>query len=40
MLIRMNDDVPEEIKQERVAALMDLQQGISLELNQQKSVNF
>lgn len=32
----MNDDVPEEIKQERVAALMDLQQGISLELNQQK----
>lgn len=32
----MNDDVPEEVKQERVAALMDLQQGISLELNQQK----
>lgn len=32
----MPDDVPEEIKQERVAALMDLQQGISLELNQEK----
>lgn len=32
----MPDDVPEETKQERVAALMDLQQGISLELNQEK----
>lgn len=30
------DDVPDEVKQERVAALMDLQEGISLELNQQK----
>lgn len=32
----MPDDVPEETKQERVSALMDLQQGISLELNQEK----
>ncbi len=30
------DDVPDEVKQERVAALMDLQEGISLALNQQK----
>ncbi len=30
------DDVPEEIKQERVEAVMGLQQGISLELNQEK----
>ena len=33
------DDVPPEIKQERVDALMELQQGISLELNQTKSGN-
>jgi ribosomal protein S12 methylthiotransferase len=32
----MADDVPAEVKQERVDAIMDLQQGISLELNQQK----
>lgn len=32
----MDDNVPEEVKQERVERLMDLQQGISLELNQQK----
>lgn len=32
----MVDDVPDEVKQDRVAALMDLQEGISLELNQQK----
>lgn len=32
----MKDDVPEETKQERVENLMDLQQGISLELNQHK----
>jgi len=32
----MNDDVPDEVKQERVERLMDLQQGISLELNQRK----
>ena len=31
-----NDDVTAEIKQERVDALMELQQGISLELNQAK----
>ena len=31
-----NDDVTVEIKQERVDALMELQQGISLELNQAK----
>jgi ribosomal protein S12 methylthiotransferase len=30
------DDVPTETKQERVDALMELQQGISLELNQEK----
>jgi ribosomal protein S12 methylthiotransferase len=32
----MADDVPDELKQARVEQLMDLQQGISLELNQQK----
>jgi ribosomal protein S12 methylthiotransferase len=32
----MTDDVPDEIKQERMDAVMDLQQGISLELNQAK----
>lgn len=32
----MNDNVPDEVKQERVERLMELQQGISLELNQQK----
>jgi ribosomal protein S12 methylthiotransferase len=32
----MKDDVPAEVKQERVDAIMELQQGISLELNQQK----
>lgn len=32
----MNDDVPAETKQERVDILMELQQGISLELNQAK----
>lgn len=32
----MPDDVPDEMKQERVDALMELQQGISLELNQAK----
>jgi ribosomal protein S12 methylthiotransferase len=30
------DDVPADIKQKRVDALMELQQGISLELNQAK----
>jgi ribosomal protein S12 methylthiotransferase len=30
------DDVPEDTKQERVEAVMGLQQGISLELNQEK----
>ncbi|MFM8913107.1 MAG: 30S ribosomal protein S12 methylthiotransferase RimO [Flammeovirgaceae bacterium] len=32
----MADDVPAEVKQERVDAVMELQQGISLELNQAK----
>lgn len=32
----MADDIPADIKQERAAAVMELQQGISLELNQQR----
>lgn len=32
----MNDDVPDRVKQERLEAIMELQQGISLELNQAK----
>jgi ribosomal protein S12 methylthiotransferase len=32
----MADDVPDEVKQERTDAVMELQQGISLELNQAK----
>lgn len=32
----MVDDVPEEVKQERVDAIMELQEGISYELNQKK----
>ena len=32
----MADDVPADVKQERVDAVMELQQGISLELNQTK----
>ncbi|MBX9851170.1 MAG: 30S ribosomal protein S12 methylthiotransferase RimO, partial [Cytophagaceae bacterium] len=32
----MNDDIPAEIKQERANAIMDIQEKISLELNQQK----
>jgi ribosomal protein S12 methylthiotransferase len=32
----LTDDVPAEVKQERVDTLMELQQGISLELNQAK----
>ncbi len=32
----MPDDVPAEVKQERLDAIMELQQGISFELNQQK----
>jgi ribosomal protein S12 methylthiotransferase len=32
----MPDDVPADIKQERVDTIMELQQGISLELNQAK----
>jgi ribosomal protein S12 methylthiotransferase len=30
------DDVPDEVKQERADAVMELQQGISLEINQEK----
>lgn len=33
------DDVPPEVKQERANAVMDLQQGISLEINQQRIGN-
>lgn len=32
----LNDDVPDEVKQERAEAVMELQQGISYELNQKK----
>lgn len=32
----MPDDVPEEVKQERAGAVMELQQGISVEINQQR----
>ena len=32
----MDDDVPEEVKEERMAQLMDLQQDISLDLNRKK----
>lgn len=32
----MEDDVPQEVKEERAAIVMDIQQGISAELNQQK----
>ncbi|WP_333820312.1 30S ribosomal protein S12 methylthiotransferase RimO [Ohtaekwangia sp.] len=32
----MADDVPDDVKQQRVDEIMELQQGISLELNQQK----
>lgn len=35
----MNDDVPARVKQERVDAIMDLQQSISLENNQKKIGN-
>lgn len=32
----LNDDVSEEVKQERVDAVMEIQQGISFDINQQK----
>ena len=32
----MEDDVPEDVKQERMEAVMEVQQGISLDLNKQK----
>lgn len=32
----LNDDVPDEVKQERAEAVMDIQQGISASLNQEK----
>jgi ribosomal protein S12 methylthiotransferase len=35
----MADDVPDEVKQERAAEVMELQQGISLEINQQRVGN-
>lgn len=34
---QLTDDVPEEIKQQRVDAIMDLQQGISYDINQLKT---
>ncbi|TAG85131.1 MAG: 30S ribosomal protein S12 methylthiotransferase RimO, partial [Bacteroidetes bacterium] len=33
------DDVPENVKQQRVEAIMEIQQGISFDLNQQKIGN-
>ena len=35
----MNDDVPEEVKEERAAHIMEIQQDISLELNKKKIGN-
>ena len=35
----LNDDVPEEVKQQRVEAIMDIQQGISFDKNQHKTGN-
>src|ERR1700753_2120835 len=35
----LNDDVPEEIKQERADAIMEIQQGISFDKNQEKGGN-
>jgi ribosomal protein S12 methylthiotransferase len=32
----MNDDVPDDVKQERANEVMELQQGISLEINREK----
>ncbi len=32
----MNDDIPEDVKQDRAAAVMELQEGISAEINQAK----
>jgi ribosomal protein S12 methylthiotransferase len=33
----LNDDVPEEVKQQRVDEIMDIQQGISFDKNQLKT---
>ncbi len=35
----LNDDVPQEVKQARAEAVMEVQQGISFEINQQKVGN-
>jgi ribosomal protein S12 methylthiotransferase len=35
----LNDDVPAEVKQQRAEAVMEIQQGISFEINQQKVGN-
>ncbi|WP_026896819.1 30S ribosomal protein S12 methylthiotransferase RimO [Daejeonella oryzae] len=32
----LNDDVPEDVKQQRVEEIMDIQQGISFDINQKK----
>ncbi|MES2838091.1 MAG: 30S ribosomal protein S12 methylthiotransferase RimO [Bacteroidota bacterium] len=36
---KLVDDVPDDVKRERAETIMDIQQGISLELNQQKVGN-
>lgn len=35
----LEDNIPEEVKEQRVEEIMDIQQGISFELNQQKTGN-
>jgi ribosomal protein S12 methylthiotransferase len=35
----MKDDVPEKVKQQRANAIMEIQEGISMELNQEKIGN-
>ena len=35
----LEDNVPDEVKQERVEAIMEVQQGISFEINQEKIGN-
>src|SRR5690606_39398673 len=35
----LEDDIPQEVKEQRVEEIMDIQQGISFELNQEKVGN-